>query len=412
MAMEAAQYPNELLCCDEIFLPSGNNCLNGSIHVYCNGFSPGKCIRILSDVNGYITVYAVYAVGYCDDASTGTLYLDESSNNGSTWANLNSSAGCDGALDWCYWAWIHSYFGTTGRVLRFRFGSDIDNPTHAAVWRLNWYYAILHIQDHTGTPLTGITTTWTSSDGQSGSGTTSVINILVPSGTSVTYSCAEGGAGCFPVAAEVCSTTISNITEDTTSITKMYPIDFCLTFDYVVSVGATLAACFDIVIKNNDISDSPRSCEILILEDGSEIGTEIIYPNTWSDEYTIIGGALFSFRVGEIFYGGELNVIEIFEFCFSNIPNKSINVDSSTIYVDCANGDNANSGRCSFTNAVKTITYAQTLIDNNGTIKVKYGNCLGENITSVLNPIVATVHISPVQDETTNGTGSVVISDA
>ena len=81
------------------------------------------------------------------------------------------------------------------------------------------------------------------------------------------------------------------------------------------------------------------------------------------------------------------------------------------MYVDCTSGSNGNTGLCSFTNALATITYAQTIVDNNGTIYVKYGDCPNETLVDVFNPIVDTVHISPRESDSTVGTGSVVITD-
>jgi len=59
---------------------------------------------------------------------------------------------------------------------------------------------------------------------------------------------------------------------------------------------------------------------------------------------------------------------------------------------------------------LKTITKAQTVVLNNGTIYVKYGDCIEETLSSVLNALVNNVTIKPVTSETEEGTGTLFIN--
>ena len=134
------------------------------------------------------------------------------------------------------------------------------------------------------------------------------------------------------------------------------------------------------------------------------------YPNTWY-EWTD-GTDIYKILTGDLWTTGATRWIEIAKVCWPTRANLGTpsDINKSAVYVDCSAGNDNNSGLCSFTNALATITKAQTIVDNDGIIYVKYGNCSNETLADVLNPIQNIIHISPRQDDSTEGTGSVVIT--
>lgn len=84
--------------------------------------------------------------------------------------------------------------------------------------------------------------------------------------------------------------------------------------------------------------------------------------------------------------------------------------NSSEIYVDCTNGSNCNSGMGDFPCAFKTITKAQSVVADNGTIFIKYGDYTNEILSQVLNPIQNNVKLMPVLSKAVEGSGTVYIN--
>jgi len=140
---EPAQFPNVVVACDEVHEPSGGNCNNGNVHVYCGGVNNTTCPRFVA-VEGNFTQFAVYSVDYCDEVPCENLYIDYW--NGSSWEAFGGpySFSCP-SYAYVYWQFDRvGYY--SARKERFRIGSDINNPITAFDYYINYFYVTIHTQ--------------------------------------------------------------------------------------------------------------------------------------------------------------------------------------------------------------------------------------------------------------------------
>ena len=384
----------------------------------CGSGEHATCIRFIGP--NFTTCHGVHYPCIFESSSMVTLYYY----SGGSWIYL-ASANRPGGYGYSWICFNHTGY-TQSLYLK---AHDAETNTDSFFY-FNWYYTTIHTTNQNNDAMAGVEIYI---DGGL-AGTTDAygnLQILRPLGSFLlkTVPVITSSYTCENMVAEVCSQTV-NVTGDSTVTVKHYPMNNCVSIYH----GATIynGGTFTGECKNTWVNISKPACFVIWVTGVAEDKTwaefkltcpwtpygdfteenVIVYAHSWSKEWVHSSGT-FKFYIGDIWWTLEVQWAKIEQFCYINRINYGGMgfgvVDNSAIYVDCSSGSNENTGFCTFDDAVATITHAMTLVANNGTIYVKYGNCLDETLAIVLNPIVDTVHISPRLNDETEGTGSIII---
>lgn len=390
----------------------------------CGSGGHATCIRFIGP--DFTTCHGVhYSPSDCDfySSSLVTLYYY----SGGSWIYL-VSGNRPGAYAY---SWIcFNHVGYTQPL--YLKAHDAETNTDSYFY-FNWFYLTVNVKDLLGNPITDCSV-FVDGNSIGPGGSTALLskgNHIITISRDIT--CA--GKIFDNWASTECSWSV-NLTTDYTLETTICMINACRDYDFTLYHGSYFYITCDgtsggsqpwrspafvcyigaSIIEDNDHADL---CLKMPWDSGANeccdygvLGCKYIdaYPNTayeWTD-----GIDVYSILTGDLWASGASRWIEIKKVCWATRDNYGTidDIDKSQVYVDCAAGSNNNTGLCSFDYALATITHAQTIVDDGGTIYVKYGNCLNETLVDVLNPIVTTVHISPRASDSVEGTGSVVIN--
>jgi hypothetical protein len=449
-------YYSDLLSTGQVYIGSAAEGFDCWGRIRCDGIGEEQCARFMGPS---FTVYSLYTAPSCNMTGTSTRvdsycctppYLcpdDPDCPRGSAQMYSGATSSYQG------YVWVGVSYSNMTSALKCKtswFGQT-------KWWYVNYYYLTVHVQDLLGSPLSFgvhvyVDDVWWGAPDASGNITNTT---PMPAGNhtiKVTRDNTCSGKAWDAWAPTQCSWTV-NVTGDMTQTVAMGSTNECRAYNtliYSYDTGDTphnlFATCDGLQTggspwkagtSNNAAyigiaqilpNENPKRVTFCYTEPwvdvvGKECGgypalSQVeMYENTWSPTLTDPTYGSYKFKIGEIwnYYDGVTMTprwVRIEQLCWAGRPNLAtdVQIDRSAVYVDCASGDNNRSGLCSFANALATITKAQSIVANNGTIYIKYGNCTSEALNAALNPVVDNVRIMIRQNDGTEGTGSLFIN--